>query len=203
MDDSELDALLTEAIVPLPASMSRQAELLAEATGPAKGRRRVGPRPRWFIPVVLVGSLALTGAASITVVQLSGWPWVELPTDHLRSNRIPVDYTTDEGHTESCGAYIELQNADRDDIAALNAAIDSRDWTGFGQDLYERGTPVAEDPDSEIRVGDELFPELVAMTKEAIPGALGLAESADIPTGEPGAAVAIGAMGMSCRVDNQ
>ncbi|MEW1963397.1 hypothetical protein AB0269_13150 [Microbacterium sp. NPDC077644] len=203
MNDSDLDDLLTAAIAPLPTATLREATSLVEATKPSRLRRGQRRRPRWVIPVVVVGSLALTGAASMTVAQLSGWPWVELPEGYLRSHRIPVEYTTADGHSESCGAYVELRNADQADIAALNDEIDSRDWTGFGQQLYERGTPVDEDPGSETRVGNELYPELVAMTKTAIPGVLDLEESMHVAVGDPDGPVSIGAMGLSCRVDEK
>lgn len=203
MDDSDLDGALSAAIIPLPTSMSREAALMVEATKPSRLRRGARRRPRWLVPVLVAGSLVLTGAGSVTVAQLSGWPWVELPDGSLRSDRIPVDYTTDEGHSETCGAYVELRNADKSDIEALNDAIERRDWTGFGQLLYARGAPVEDDPDSEARVGDELYPELVALTKDAVPGVLDLDESVDVPVGEPGGPVAIAAMGMSCRVDEK
>lgn len=193
MNDIELDELLSASIAPLAPSAGREATALAAATMPARLRRGRMPRPRWLVPVIVAGSVALTGAASITTAQLSVWPWVSLPDGFERTTRIPVEYTTNEGHVEVCGAYVELRNAREGDLEALNAAISARDWTGFGQGLYERGTVVPDDPDSEIRVGNELFPELVDLTKTTIPGVLTLDEDGDT--------VAIGAMGLSCRVD--
>jgi hypothetical protein len=193
MDDLELDQLLSASIAPLSASVMRETRTLTASTKPARLRRGRMPRPRWAIPVIVAGALALTGAASIATAQLSVWPWVTLPDGFERTIRIPIEYTTDEGHTEECGAYIELRNAGDRDLAALNAAIHTRDWTGFGQELYERGTVVPDDPDSEMRVSNELYPVLVEMTRAAVPGVLTLGESGDT--------VAIGAMGLSCRVD--
>jgi hypothetical protein len=195
MNDTDLDELLSAAIAPIPASVAREATFLATSTKPARLRRGQTPRPRRFVPLIVAGAVASTGAASITIAQLSAWPWVTLPDNFERSTRIPVDYTTDNGHVEACGAYIELRNADDGDLVALNAEIAARDWAGFGQALYERGSVVDDDPDSEGRVSNELYPALVEMTKAAIPGVLTL--------GEAGDTVAIGAMGLSCRRETQ
>lgn len=193
MNDTELDDLLAASITPVPASMARESTALAMETRPARLRRGRMPRPRWLIPVIVGGAVALTGAASITTAQLSVWPWVTLPDGYERTDRIPVEFVTDSGHVETCGAYVELRNAEDGDLAALDAAIAARDWTGYGQGLYDRGSDVEDDPDGEARVGNELFPDLVAMTKAAVPGVLDL--------GQDGDTVAIGAMGLSCRVD--
>ena len=194
MNDAELDELLSASIAPLPVLASHEAASLAMASMPLRLRRGRMPRPRWLVPVIVAGSLALTGAASITAYQLSVWPWVAIPTGHVRTIPIPVDFTTDDGHVESCRAYVELRNAGDGDLTALNDSIGDHDWTGFGQQLYDTGAPVMEDPDGESRVGDELLPALIAFTKAAIPGVLGL--------GEDGEGVAIDALGMSCRPDN-
>ncbi|QNA92629.1 MULTISPECIES: hypothetical protein [unclassified Microbacterium] len=193
MNERELDELLADSIAPLAPSVGSGATALASVTKPDRLRRGHMPRPRWLMPVIVAGTVALTGAASITTAQLAVWPWVSLPDGFERSIRIPIEYTTDEGHVEVCGGYVELRNTGAGDLAALDAAIRARDWVGFGQDLYDRGSVVADDPDSELRVGNELYPELVEMTREAIPGVLTLGESGDT--------VAIGAMGLSCRVD--
>lgn len=195
MKDTELDDLLAASIAPLPASVTQAATVLASETRPARLRRGRMPRPRWFVPVIVLGAVALTGAASITTAELSVWPWVSLPDGYERTIRIPVEYTTDEGHSENCGAYIELRNAEDGDLAALDASLEARDWTGFGQQLYAQGTAVPGDTDSEERVGNELYPALVEMTKAVLPHVLEL--------GEDGDTVAIGAMGLSCRVDEQ
>lgn len=193
MNDTELDDLLAASITPVTASMARESTTLAMETRPARLRRGRMPRPRWFVPVIVAGSVALTGAASITTAQLSVWPWVTLPDGYERTSRIPVEFVTDSGHVEACGAYVELRNAEDGDLAALDAEIAARDWTGYGQKLYDRGSDVEDDPDGEARVGNELFPDLVAMTKAAVPGVLELEQDGDT--------VAIGAMGLSCRVD--
>lgn len=193
MNDTELDDLLAASITPVPASMARESTALAMETRPARLRRGRMPRPRWLIPVIVAGAVALTGAASITTAQLSVWPWVTLPDGYERTDRIPVEFVTDSGHVETCGAYVELRNAEDGDLAALDAEIAARDWEGYGQRLYDRGSDVEDDPDGEARVGNELFPDLVAMTKAAVPGVLEL--------GQDGDTVAIGAMGLSCRVD--
>lgn len=195
MNDTELDDLLERSISPLPPTVTRDAALLAEATMPARVRRGRMPRARWFIPVVVFGTLALTAGGSITAIQLSQWPWVTMPAGNIRNAvPIPVDWITDSGHSESCRAWIELRNPGEGDRATLDAAIQKHDWNGFGQKLYDSGTTAADDPDGEVRVGPELHSALGAFTEEALPGVL--------PFGELGDTVAIDATGSTCRPDN-
>lgn len=195
MNDTELDDRLARAISPLPPTALRDAVLLAEATTPARVRRGRMPHTRWFVPVVVAGSLALMAGASITAIQLSQWPWVTMPEGNVRSTvPIPVDWITDAGHSESCRAWIELRNPGQGDRAAVDAAIQKHDWNGFGQKLYNAGTIVASDPSGQSRVGEELNPALISFTKHVMPEILVF--------GEPGGTVAIDALGMSCRPDN-
>jgi len=195
MNDLELDDLLARSISPLPSTVSREAAQLAKETMPARVRRGLTPRARWFVPVIVAGSLALTAGASLTAIQLSQWPWVTMPASNVRSTvPIPVDWITDSGYSESCRAWIELRNPGDDDRAILDAAIQGHDWDGFGQEIYSAGTNVADDPDGESRVSERLSPALVAFTKKVLPGVLIM--------GEPGETVAVDALGMSCRADN-
>ena len=196
MNDTELDDLLARSAAALPPAVARDAVALAQATAPARIRRGRTPRPRWFVPVVVAGSLALTAGASTTAVQLSQWPWVTMPEGNVRNTvPIPVDWVTDHGHVESCRAWIELRNQDDGDREALDAAIEEHDWNGFGQHLYDTGTTTyPDDLDGERRVGDELDPALFAFTRDALPGVLVFSE--------PGDTVAIDALGMTCRPDN-
>lgn len=195
MNDLELDDLLARSISPLPSAASREAAQLARETMPARVRRGRAPRARWFVPVIVAGSLALTAGASLTAIQLSQWPWVTMPASNVRSTvPIPVDWITDGGHSESCRAWIELRNPGHEDRATLDAAIQDHNWAGFGQAIYNAGTNIADDPDGESRVSGQLTPALVKFAKKVLPGVLTMAES--------GETVAIDALGMSCRVDN-
>lgn len=195
MNDTGLDDLFARSITPLPPATSREAVLLAEATTPARVLRGRLPRARWFVPAVVAGSLVLTAGASITAIQLSQWPWVTMPEGNVRNTvPIPVDWITDDGHAESCRAWVELRNQAVGDPAAVDAAIQKQDWDGFGQKLYNADSNVAGDLDGERRVGKKLEPALIAFTKRVLPGVLVF--------GEPGDTVAIDALGMSCRPDN-
>lgn len=137
MNDTELDELLSASVAPLPVAASHEASSLAVASMPSRLQQGRMPRPRWLVPVIVAGSLALSGAASVTAAQLSVWPWVTMPENNVRSMPIPVDFTTDDGHIESCRGWIELRNWDSADLNALNDAIEAHDWTGFGQQLYD------------------------------------------------------------------
>jgi len=192
MNDTELDDLFSASIAPLPASVTREAISLAVETKPPRLRRGRMPRRRWIIPVIVVGSL--TAGMSLSTYQLSVWPWVTMPEENTRTIPIPVDFTTDSGHFESCRAWVELRNWSDSNLTALNDAIRTTDWTGFGQQLYDEGATVDDDSGGERRVGEALTPALFEFTKAAIPGV--------VVFNEPGEGVGIDAVGMSCRPDN-
>ena len=101
-----------------------------------------------------------------------------------------MNWTTDDGHTENCRAWIELQNAERGDRAALDEAIKARDWTGFGQRLYDEGTWEPNDPDGERRVADQLSSFLQDFARDVLPGVSWLVE--------PGDTFGVAASGMTC-----
>lgn len=192
MNDTGLDDLFSASIAPLPASVTREAISLAVETKPPRLRRGRMPRRRWMIPVIVVGSL--TAGMSLSTYQLSVWPWVTMPEGNTQTIPIPVDFTTESGHFESCRAYVELRNWSDSNLAALNDAVRTTDWTGFGQQLYDESATVDDDPDGEKRVGQALTPALFEFTKAAIPGV--------VVFNEPGKGVGIDAVGMSCRLDN-
>lgn len=191
MNDTGLDDLLTRSISPLTPSVTHEAALLAQDASLAPRPRRNRPRKRWVIPAVVVGVLAFTGAGTLAAGQLALWPFVAMPEGNVRTTvRVPVNWTTDDGHHEQCGAWLELRNAGPGDREALDAAIRARDWDGFGQRLYDSGTSSVGDPDGEQRVGDMLDPVLIELVRGALPGVLIM--------GERGERVGLDAFGLSC-----
>lgn len=191
MIDDELDELLASAATDVMPAAAHEAVALADATMPHRLRRGRPVRARWFGPVIMCGSLALTAGAGVAVVEMSHWAGVGMPTGTVRNLvPIPVNWATDDGHTENCRAWIELQNAERGDRAALDAAIAARDWTGFGQRLYDQGVPVPEDADGEGRVADQLYPFLQEFARDVMPGVTWFVE--------PGDTFGVTASGMTC-----
>ncbi|MFE6735238.1 hypothetical protein [Microbacterium sp. NPDC057650] len=191
MNDTELDDLLARAAQPLPIAADNLAAAVADdiARGTRARRRR-----RWLIPVVIAGAFALTAGASLTAIQLAEWQGVSMPEGHVRSTvPIPLEWVTEDGHAERCGAWIELSDAEPGDQAALDDAIRAHDWAGFGQRLYDTGAPVADDPDGSGRTDSQLGPELRAFAEQAIPGVGWMAEGAG--------RTAVAAYGFRCTTD--
>lgn len=191
MDDHRIDELLSSAVKPMTPAALRETALLVDASMPARLREGRPVRSRWFVPVLVGGSLALTAGAGVALVEMSHWAGVSMPLENVRNTTpIPVNWTTEDGHLETCRAWIELRNPGRGDQAALDAAIEARDWTGFGQRLYDAGRPEPFDPDGERRVADELAPAIQEFALDVLPGVLWFSE--------PGDTVGVAAHGMTC-----
>lgn len=191
MNDNELDDLLERAARPLPIVADNLALVVADSIARGTRPRR---RRRWLIPAIVVGGIALTAGASLTAVQLAEWQGVSMAAGDVRSTvPIPLEWVTDDGHAERCGAWIELQNPRAGDRAVLDAAITEHDWRGFGQDLYDRGTPQPDDPDGEARVGAGLEEQLRGFVSQELPEAEWLSASDD--------GVAVAAYGFRCTPD--
>lgn len=197
LNDDELDVLLargagagrfdtrTEAAI---------AALVLEARtrGPerARRRRRVG--------VALGAVAAALGVVGLLIAPtaISDWwlrtpPFQELPEGWLRSTEyIPIVWTSPDGEMERCRTYLELERADADLLAELDAAILARDWTGFGQELYDTlpGNPPATSVESEVL--ELSLPVVQEFAREVIPGL-------DTPDSGP----AVGAFATTCRTD--
>ena len=171
MNDMELDELLTCVITPLPEAATREARLMAGTTMPARLRRGKLPRPRWIIPVLAGSALALTAGAGTATVMMANWGGVEMPLGNIRNTvPIPLEWTTESGHVENCLVWIELRNPEATDRALLDAEIQSHDWTGLGQQLYDTAPATADDPDGETRVGTALTPIIEDFADEVFPG---------------------------------
>lgn len=197
MNERQLDDALGEMIAPLPAQTAHEAQRLATASRPQP--RPTRSRLLWLLPALALGGGLLTAGITATAAQLSVWPWVELPAGSLRTTEpIPVEWVNDDGAEESCRAYLELENASDADIEALDGAILARDWSRFGQELYDQGTPEAGDFNGQSRVGVQLDRALAAFAQATIPGLDPLTS----PNFDAATAPRIGATGMSCRSDN-
>ena len=153
MDDITLDERLARAAAPLPDDLTHLAHVLATKTMPSHTPRRASRR--WTLAGIALGAAVLTGATTWTAATLAGWQGVSMPEDAVRNaTPIPLIWTTPDGTTEACGAWIEVSHPDPADLDLLNGAITERDWRGFGQDLYDGSAERADDPDGEQRVSD-------------------------------------------------
>ncbi|WP_127476398.1 hypothetical protein [Microbacterium sulfonylureivorans] len=167
----DLDCALESMTETLPTPAMAEALRLADATMPSRIRRGRAPRARWVLPVLVGGAIALTAGAGTATVAISHWAGVSMPLENVRNTQpIPVNWTTEAGHEESCRAWIELRNPQPGDRATLDAAIAARDWSGLGQRLYDEGLAVSGDRDGESRVAEGLTPELQAFAQETFPG---------------------------------
>jgi hypothetical protein len=117
------------AIADDPAVRERVTELVAATGGTATRSKR---RLLW-IPAVGLGGLALTaGALAVQVAE----------ADIV----VPISYTTDTGQSFSCSTAIDAGSAFDPDDRALSAFIRSHNWSGLGQDIYDRALAEPFDP---------------------------------------------------------
>lgn len=172
MNDTELDRLMQSAAAPLPEAATAEAARMAREAMPSRLRRGKAPLPRWLRPAAFAGvALVLTAGAGTTAYTMSNFGGVSMPLGNIRNTvPIPVTWTTTSGVTESCNAWIELQNPAPGDPAALDAAVKAHDWAGLGQRLYDQTPPVADDADGQRRVGDGLDPVLQSFAQSTFPG---------------------------------
>ena len=183
MDETELNRQLTAAIEPISDQLENSARLLATATTPdAPARRR--PRALWLIPLIAGGALVLTAGTTVTAAVMGNWPWVSLPDGNLRSSiPIPAQMADpdDGGGVRQCLAYIELRNADADDLAKLNAAIAAKDWT---------------EADRAMNTGISYVDVLHDFANEVFPGIRWMMEG---DAGTDDGLLAVDAVGETCR----
>lgn|GEM_PF-5687132 len=129
MTPSDLDHLLSEARIDVPAHLAESAELTSRAVAARLSRTR--SRRRWTIPVgVALGAVALTAAAPYVMPGLDGWPFVSINDGDRRSEAvIPVVYAGPGGAAvRSCGGWMDVANASDADMERLNQAIEDYGW---------------------------------------------------------------------------
>lgn len=194
MTKPDLDELLGQMPGQLPLAAQAEAQRMVNAAMPVRIRHGRAPRARWVLPVVVSGGLILTAGASTAVITMSHWAGVSMPVENVRNNEpIPISWTTDRGHVESCRVWIELRNPPPNSAETLDAAITSQDWSGVGQELYDTTAPgVDDDSDGESRVSRGLDPVVHAFAAETFPGVGWLSDG--VGTEQPG----VEAWGFTC-----
>jgi hypothetical protein len=194
MTRTDLDHLLASAAAPLSPALRSEASRVAGATILARPRRGRDTRSRWSVPFLVGGALALTAGAGTATIAMSHWGGVSMPAENVRNSQpIPVTWTTETGHQETCRVWIELRNPSPGDGSVLDTAIATSDWSGLGQRLYDT-TPSgsADDLDGESRVSRALTPVVRSFATETFPGVRWFNEGADTD------ARAVDAWGMTC-----
>lgn len=170
MDTTDLDNMLGSMAEPLPQAAEDEARRVAGATMPSRLRNGRAPRARWLVPVIVSGAVALTAGVGTAAITMSHWGGVSMPLENVRNNDpIPVHWTTETGHQEECRVWIELRNPSLGDLAVLDAAIVSHDWSGLGQRTYDAVESRPGDPDGESRVSDGIAPVIQTFVGETFP----------------------------------
>lgn len=190
-DDRSLDDLLAHA-GRVPEHGPRVVAALAALAPPEPVARRRRPV---LVATVVGGVVAvLTAGVTLSSFWLTTPPFQELPEGWSRTTAwAQVDWTSPDGEFETCRIYLELERADADVMAALDAALREHDWEGFGQELYESlpGDPPATSVEPEVM--DLAFPIVFELARETVPG-LG-------DFGAAGNGPALGAGAATCRTD--
>jgi hypothetical protein len=163
-DDQEavMKELLSELASADPLSSSEDAALrdivrrMADAAEQSVMGGTTPTRAPWWkrramIPFVILGAVALTGAAA--AVPLGLWingTKVELDVE------IPIAYTTDTGVEVNCryGLYFGDPAHRTEGDERLAAFADGHDWTGIGQRIYDQAiaNPFVPGPDDDWQV---------------------------------------------------
>ncbi|MDF2582192.1 MAG: hypothetical protein K0R33_835 [Mycobacterium sp.] len=120
-------------------------ELVRSMSAEAERESRNNRRPFWrrrraIMPTLIVGALALAGAA--VVVPLSLW----INGTQVDVVNIPINYTTDTGIQVSCqyGIYFGDPANRTEADEELTEFVENHDWDGIGPIvlLHERGCPL-------------------------------------------------------------
>jgi phenylpyruvate tautomerase PptA (4-oxalocrotonate tautomerase family) len=142
MDENGLDGLLAEAGKRHAANLADpdlSAEVLSLIRETQRGPASFTTRLR---PLAVVGgafvALVLTAGAAAGAIYLELPPFAEVESGEQRIlTGIPVEYVTAEGVTMVCSAYVDIANASTEAVQVVRAEVESRDWSGFGQSIYD------------------------------------------------------------------
>lgn len=154
MNDAQLDDLLTKGRPRTAADthddgLSAHLDRLVTQTHVDRAKSSLRLRPL-FVLGGAVAAIALTAGAAAGAIYLQLPPFAELlPGEERILEAIPVEYLTAEGVAMSCDAYVDIANASPAAVDSVRVEIESRDWAGFGQSVYDSidGAP-AQDPSS-------------------------------------------------------
>lgn len=207
MHDDDLDTLLRRSAITPTEPASRAARDLAAsvasrptgagATQASDRPRARGRRKRWLVPGLALGTLALTGAGSLTAYQMSLPPFISMTDGDSRTAKVPVDMLTRDGTPVECGAYLDYRDLSPEQTKRLKAFVAATDWKDLGQRHYdalssqEKAGPAQGSNIAADRAADEV----VRRARQAVPGLTYLqpkgasitmsSTSCDYPNGAP------------------
>lgn len=209
MNDDELDARLrTLGDRPVsPGAASALDRLAADAL--AESRRPVAP-PRsrrvhvsWALGLT-AAALALTAGTTATAYYLGVPPFVSLGKHELRtSESIPLRFETRNDIEIRCLIFLDFTHTSQAQVDQVDEAIRDRDWSDFGQDLYDAhpelpdAPSLAESLNPQDPIGDEAFDAAFDLAAQVIPALR--ARHAHVDTGDP----MVTGIDMTCRPDAQ
>ncbi len=191
MMDSELDELLAAHQTTISPEVVLAVDELVTRTRLQAGSQPV-KRPWRRRRVVWAGvagsALVLTGAAGwLSAEQLRTPPFSTIPDRVQRLEpAVPVDYTTVDNEQVHCQAFLEFQHLDLAQVDAVQAYLTGRDWTGFGQTVYDRAAarlPAASRTSEQVNqeLGEVLDPAL----GKAVTGAVSSVRFRGFGKGQP------------------
>jgi hypothetical protein len=210
MNDDELDSHLqligrqelptnaVDALELLGADLSRQA---GNATTPRHPARR--SHFAWGLGLA-AAVLALTAGTTATAYYLGVPPFVTLGRHELRTSEpIPLHYETRNQVEIGCLIYLDFTHTSQAQVDDVDEAIQQRDWSDFGQDLYDAhpelpdAPPLAESLNPQAPIGEDAFVAAYTLADSTIPDLAPRHPHAD--SGQP----FVSGIDMTCRPDAQ
>ena len=137
MDHASLDRMLAASgATTLDADDDVQRTLLAVARQAQHAGRRSPRRTMRLVPLLAIGGLAVTGAATVWVTSVQ--PDVQ----------IPIAYTTDTGRSVECMIQLEVPDPE------IRSYLQATDWGGVGQRIYDQALAASAGPNVDGLVFD-------------------------------------------------
>lgn len=210
MNDDELDSrlrLLGRQELPINAAHALD-QLGADAfheAGMAAPRRRPTRRPHLAWGLGLTAAvLALTAGTTATAYYLGVPPFVTLGRHELRTSEpIPLHYETRNKIEIGCLIYLDFTHTSQAQVDDVDEAIRQRDWSGFGQGLYDAhpelpdAPPLAESLNPQAPIDEDAFIAAYTLADSTIPDLAPRHPHAD--SGDP----FVSGIDMTCRPDAQ
>lgn len=175
MNDDELDELL-RTMAPTPSARAQSTAVLVarEIRQPTRGVAALsGPktRRRVVVAAAAAAALALAGAGTLAAYQLSIPPFQTLEKGVARSHSgIPFVYTNSLGRRVECLAFIEYENLDQQQRAAIEKLSKSRRWDGYGQRVLAKiAMPKASPEEQNAAIVDVIHQDLWQAAHEVVP----------------------------------
>lgn len=182
MNDDELDSRLqllgrrdvspgtTDALARLGAAARHEARRPAP---PQRSARRT--HLAWGLGLA-AAALALTAGTTATAYYLGVPPFISLGKHELRTSEpIPLRYETRNQVEVGCLIYLDFTHASQAQVDDVDEAIGQRDWSDFGQDLYDAHPELLDAPsldeslNPQVPIGEEAFDAAYALAADTIP----------------------------------